>query len=250
LGRRPNWGNAIDGILVIDKDTGCVSSTVTRQLKKHLFANRVGHIGTLDPFATGVLPICFGRACKTIATLEQKHKTYIATVQFGSETDSCDHTGKVVKTSDYRHISQKQILQTIPQFIGTIWQTPPIYSAIKVGGKPMYQYARRGQAVTARPRQVTVEAITLLQADNLPHQATFEVVCQRGTYIRSLFRDLARSLNSSGHLTALRRTASSGFDVNSSEVMKLDEVLALTQEQARQKLGTIETTDEHGLIDN
>jgi len=172
---------------------------------------RVGHAGTLDPLATGVLPIGVGHATRLIEYLDSASKTYVARVRFGVSTDTYDAEGVVTAERDASHVTPDVVAAALPSFVGDIEQTPPVFSAIKLAGKPLYKYAREGQAVTVASRVVRVESITLLRFVN--GEAEIEVRCGKGTYIRSLAHDLGEQLGCGAHLTALRRTSSGGFGI-------------------------------------
>ncbi len=194
----------INGWLIIDKPQGLTSTDVVNQTRRLFDANKNGHAGTLDPFATGVLPIAFGEATKLIPYVMDGAKVYEFTLKFGSSTNTDDIEGTVTEEGGVIP-SEKQILDILPSFTGQIEQTPPAYSAVKINGERAYKLARAGQKVEITPRKVQIESIELLNqisADSFQ----FRVRCSKGTYIRSLGRDIALRLNTFGHLTALRRT--------------------------------------------
>ncbi len=194
----------INGWLIIDKPQGLTSTDVVNQTRRLFDANKNGHTGTLDPFATGVLPIAFGEATKLIPYVMDGAKVYEFTLKFGSSTNTDDIEGTVTEEGGVIP-SEKQILDILPSFTGQIEQTPPAYSAVKINGERAYKLARAGQKVEITPRKVQIESIELLNqisADSFQ----FRVRCSKGTYIRSLGRDIALKLNTFGHLTALRRT--------------------------------------------
>lgn len=194
----------INGWLIIDKPQGLTSTDVVNQTRRLFDANKNGHAGTLDPFATGVLPIAFGEATKLIPYVMDGAKVYEFTLKFGSSTNTDDIEGTVTEEGGVIP-SEKQILDILPSFTGQIEQTPPAYSAVKINGERAYKLARAGQKVEITPRKVQIESIELLNqisADSFQ----FRVRCSKGTYIRSLGRDIALKLNTFGHLTALRRT--------------------------------------------
>lgn len=167
---------------------------------------KVGHAGTLDPLATGVLILCTGKATKQIESLQAHTKEYTATLRYGATTASYDKEHSVNHTYPWRHITKDLVLQTIPQFVGDIQQVPPTYSAVKVAGERAYALRRAGESVTLKPKLIHIEEIELTNFDAEKREFCLRVVCGKGTYIRSLARDLGRALNSGAYLTELRRT--------------------------------------------
>jgi tRNA pseudouridine55 synthase len=222
---RPLSGR-LDGWLVIDKPLGRSSAQIVGRIKyliKQLGGGlKIGHGGTLDPLATGVLPIALGEATKTVAYVMAGSKAYRFTVTWGDARDTDDGEGKVTETSD-RRPSRPEIEARLGNFIGEISQTPPIYSALKISGQRAYALARANKAVTLAPRRVRISKLTLLENDL--ETASFDVTCGKGTYIRSLARDLARSLGTVGHVSALRRTRVGPFTENAA--ISLDKVESL-----------------------
>lgn len=189
-------------------------------LRKVIHIKQIGHTGTLDPFAVGVLPVCIGKSTKLIEYLPDD-KEYIATVQFGSDTDTCDKDGEIIKTYD-KKISKNDLIDILKSFEGETEQVPPIYSAIKVNGKKLYEYARKGQSVEIKPRKIFISKIELLSFDEAKQSAQIIVACSKGTYIRSIAYDIGQKLNCGGYLTGLERTKAGMFDVSSS--IKLDDI--------------------------
>ena len=204
----------MDGVLVIDKPGGMTSFDVVRRVRRAAGVRRVGHGGTLDPMATGVLPVCVGEATKLAAFLLDGDKAYEATLCFGVETDTYDADGTVVRRADARGVSEERVRAALEPFRGAIRQRPPAFSAIKRGGRPLYDYARRGEAVEISERAVVVHELSLLRFES-PGAVTLGVRCSKGTYIRSLAFDLGRALGPGAHLRALRRTRSGPFDLAS-----------------------------------
>lgn len=200
---RKRKGNPVHGWVVLDKPYGLGSTSAVGKVRWLHTAQKAGHAGTLDPLATGILPIALGDATKTVPFMMDAKKAYKFTLTFGENTDTWDTEGEVTETSDVRP-SESDILDALPQFIGDIEQIPPRYSAIKVDGKRSYDLARSGEVVELKSRQVTVDSFDLLEFDG--QAATFDVGCGKGTYIRSLARDLAAALGTCGHVTMLRRT--------------------------------------------
>ena len=194
---------AVDGWLVLDKPVGMTSTHAVSRMRHLLEAKKAGHAGTLDPLASGILPIAFGEATKTVPFVQDGEKTYRFTVKWGEETDSDDADGAVVRRSE-RRPGADQIVEALPQFVGTIMQVPPSYSAIKVEGERAYDLAREGEAVVLAPRPVTIYRLELIEAQ--ADSALFEAQCGKGTYVRAIARDLGRLLDCCGHVSALRRT--------------------------------------------
>jgi len=167
---------------------------------------KVGHSGTLDPLATGVVIICTGKKTKLIEQLQYDVKEYVATLQLGATTPSYDMEKEVDATYPTAHITRELIDQTIPQFIGEQWQVPPIFSAVQINGKRAYEFARKGEQVELKPKLLVIDEIEVLAFDKGTMQLTIRVVCTKGTYIRALARDIGERLGSGAYLTALRRT--------------------------------------------
>lgn len=200
--RKPK-GREIDGWLIIDKPTGIGSTDVVNKVKRAYDAQKAGHGGTLDPLATGLLPIAFGHATKTVPYVMDGTKVYHFTLRFGEARDSDDADGAVIETSDVRP-SDEAIRAALPPFIGDIMQIPPIYSAIKVNGERAYDLARDGQIVELEARPARVDRFELIARPDAD-TAIFEVQSGKGVYMRSLARDLARAVGTVGHIAALRR---------------------------------------------
>jgi tRNA pseudouridine55 synthase len=207
---RRKKGKAIHGWVVLDKPVGMTSTQAVGAVRRLYDARKAGHAGTLDPLATGVLPIALGEATKTVPYAVDGTKHYRFTVRWGEATDTDDAEGEIVATSDVRP-AREAIEALLPRFTGEIMQTPPIYSAIKVDGARAYDLAREGEAVELEPRPVFIETLMLLEVP-APDTAVLEARCGKGTYVRALARDMGRSLGCLGHLTALRRTVVSPFD--------------------------------------
>ena len=210
---RKRKGNPVHGWVVLDKPYGLGSTSAVGKVRWLYTAQKAGHAGTLDPLATGILPIALGEATKTVPFMMEAKKGYQFTLTFGENTDTWDSEGEVTETSDIRP-SEADILKAVPQFIGDIEQIPPRYSAIKVAGKRSYDLARSGEVVELKSRQVTIDSFKLLKFDG--DAATFDVTCGKGTYIRPLARDLAAALGTCGHVTMLRRTRVGPFHLEQS----------------------------------
>lgn len=193
----------VNGWLILDKPVGLTSTQAVSRLKRIFNAKKAGHAGTLDPLASGILPVAFGEATKTVPFVQDGEKAYRFTVRWGVETDSDDADGKPVRTSDLRPGSD-QIAALLPQFTGTIMQTPPAFSAIKIAGERAYDLARDGEEVVLQPRPITIHSLELVNAT--ADEAVLEAECGKGTYVRAIARDLGRLLGCFGHVTALRRT--------------------------------------------
>jgi tRNA pseudouridine55 synthase len=195
--------NDVHGWVVLDKPAGMTSTHAVSRLKRIFDARKAGHAGTLDPPATGVLPVAFGEATKTVPFVQDGEKAYRFTVRWGAETDTGDSDGRIAAHSNARPAAAG-ILALLPRFTGTIQQQPPSYSAIKINGERAYDLARGGQAPLLSPRPVTIHALDLINA--WPDEAIFEARCGKGTYVRAIARDLGRCLGCYGHVSALRRT--------------------------------------------
>jgi tRNA pseudouridine55 synthase len=193
----------VNGWVCLDKPVGLTSTQAVAQLKYLFNAKKAGHAGTLDPLASGVLPIAFGEATKTVSIVQDGVKVYRFGVKWGEETDTDDAEGRVIASSDLRPDPQT-ILALLPRFIGVISQVPPVYSAIKIGGERAYDLARDGAAVVMEPREIVVHRLDLVSAE--PDMAIFEAECGKGTYVRAIARDLGRLLGCHGHVVLLRRT--------------------------------------------
>ncbi|MBS0527213.1 MAG: tRNA pseudouridine(55) synthase TruB [Proteobacteria bacterium] len=205
--KRPK--NKVDGWVVLDKPLGMGSTQAVGKVRWLFSAEKAGHGGTLDPLATGVLPIALGEATKTVPFIMDGRKEYRFTLRFGEARSTDDGEGEVIATSDVRP-SDEAIRAVLGQFIGDVEQMPPAYSALKIGGQRAYDLARAGEAVKLKPRMVRIDRLELLARPDADH-ADFVVGCGKGTYIRSLGRDLAKALGTVGHLSALRRTAVGPF---------------------------------------
>jgi tRNA pseudouridine55 synthase len=202
--RKKPRGREIDGWLIIDKPSGIGSTDVVNKVKRAFDAQKAGHGGTLDPLATGLLPIAFGHATKTVPYVMDGTKVYRFTLRFGEARDSDDADGAVIETSDVRP-TDEAIRAALPAFIGDIMQVPPIYSAIKVNGERAYDLARDGQEVVLEARPARVDRFELIARPDAD-TAEFEVQSGKGVYMRSLARDIARATGAVGHIIALRRT--------------------------------------------
>ena len=217
---RKRQGRPVHGWIVLDKPEDMTSTAAVGAVKRRLDAAKAGHGGTLDPFATGVLPIALGEATKTVSWVMDGVKRYRFTVNWGVATDTEDRDGKMIARSDARP-DRAAIEAILDRFIGEVEQVPPAFSAIRLGGKRAYDLARAGEALEMPPRLVTIKELQLLETPDEDH-AIFEAVCGKGTYIRALARDIALALGTVGHLVALRRTQVGPFDEKSA--ISLDEL--------------------------
>jgi len=220
---RKRRGDQIDGWLVLDKPYEMGSTTALAKARRVFNANKAGHGGTLDPLATGILPIAFGEATKTVSFVMDGRKAYRFTVRWGQATETEDAEGEVIETSDVRPC-EDAILAVLPQFIGPIQQVPPRYSAIKVNGERAYNLARDGKAPELKCREVEVYNLTLEDMPDADH-AVFVAECGKGTYIRSMARDIALALGTVGHVSALRRTQCGPF--TEADAISLDKLMSL-----------------------
>ena len=202
----------MDGVMVLDKPRGCTSAQALNRVKKAVGAKKAGHTGTLDPFATGVLPVCFNQATKAIPYLGDDIKEYEAEMTLGISTDTMDDTGTVTGRVDAEHIGRDDVEEVIEGFSGEIMQVPPMYSAAKVSGRKLYSLAREGKEIERKPKRVTIEEIRLLHF-SYP-KATFYVRCSRGTYVRVIASDAGRKLGCGAHLSELRRLRSGPFTLS------------------------------------
>lgn len=218
----------ISGILIVDKSAGISSAKVVARVKKLLKARKAGHTGTLDPFATGVLVCCINRATKLSRFFLHGEKKYEAILHLGIETDTQDSTGKVTSTYNNIEFSEKTIRSVFKQFEGTITQLPPVYSALKYKGIPLYKHARQNKPVQKPARRVSILSLEILEI-NLP-TIRFEVSCSAGTYIRTLCADIGEALGCGGHLKELRRTESSGFTIKDAATLEELEKSALSED--------------------
>lgn len=208
------------GFLNVYKPAGITSHDVVSCLRRVTKIKQIGHTGTLDPFAEGLLLVCIGKATRLIEYLDDD-KAYTGVIQLGSATDTYDKEGKIIKTSD-KMVTKTDIESALIHFTGEIEQLPPIYSAIKVNGKKLYQYAREGKEVKIEPRRVNISSLEILDFDEANRQVTLHIECSKGTYIRSIANDLGEKLGTYGHLIKLIRTKVGDFKVNDS--IKLDEL--------------------------
>lgn len=220
----------MNGFLIIDKPKGITSHDVAAKVKRDLNANKVGHTGTLDPFATGVLLLCINGATSTARFFEGDVKEYIAEMKLGQETDTYDIDGRVTNTYDISSIKNEDVVSVINGFKGKISQTPPMFSAIKKNGVPLYKLARKGMDVEREPRDINIYEMGILEI-SIPY-VRFRVVCSKGTYIRALCYDIGKKLGCGAHLVSLQRTKNGRFSLkDSSQInsVSVDRVIALEE---------------------
>lgn len=221
----------MDGILIIDKPAGITSHDVVSRVRRILKTRRVGHTGTLDPFATGVMVVLVGKATRLAQFLDKDEKEYLATLRFGFETDTGDATGQFKsQISNLKSVSTADVEGVLQAFTGEIMQVPPMYSAKKIAGKKLYEHARKGETIGREPIEVTVSQLEVtrpVEGDNMDLRA----VCSAGTYIRTLAEDIGRAVGVGAHLSELRRTRAGRFDLSQS--LTLDELAEMDKPAAR-----------------
>jgi len=210
----------LHGLLLVDKPEGLTSAAVVASIKRTLRQRKVGHLGTLDPFATGLLPVCIGEGTKIAPFLADDVKRYVGEIALGVTTDTLDRTGTVVEQHPVPALSSERVAAAVAALRGDILQTPPMYSALKRGGVPLYRLARAGQTIERAPRPVRIASFDVAQTGT--DRLTFAVTCSRGTYVRVLAQDLGRALGTGAHLATLRRTACGPFDIR--DALRLDDL--------------------------
>lgn len=226
---RRKKGRAIDGILVLDKPQGDSSNRVLQRVRRLFDAQKAGHTGNLDPLATGVLPICLGEATKFSQFMLDADKAYQARIRFGVQTTTGDSEGEPLFTCSTEHINRELVEQILPQFMGEQMQVPPMYSALKVDGQPLYKLARQGIEVERKARAISIHKLSLDAFENSQGQCEAEITvyCSKGTYIRTLAEDIAKKLGDcGGHLTALRRIQSGQYQLSESYTLERLEQIA------------------------
>jgi len=230
MGRRNKKGRDITGIVIVDKPCGRSSNHVLQQVKRLFDAKKAGHTGSLDPLATGVLPICLGEATKVSSYLLDADKRYQVTCQLGVVTDSGDSDGNIVARNDVPVFTEQDLQDLLPGLTGEQDQVPPMYSALKHQGQPLYKLARQGIEVERKPRRITIYDIQLLavSADSF----SLDVRCSKGTYIRTLVEDISHALGCGGHVTSLRRTGAAGYQLTQALTIEQLEQVAQQGQQA------------------
>lgn len=224
----------MDGILAVWKPAGWTSHDVVAKVRRIVRVKRIGHTGTLDPQVTGVLPLCIGRSTRVVEYVQERPKAYEAVLQLGIATDTEDMTGTVIEELSEVHVTEADIRRVLESFVGVIEQVPPMYSAVRVDGKRLYELAREGQVIERKSRKVTIHELELLSMDlDKPHpQIRFSVVCSKGTYIRTLCVDIGHALGLPATMAELVRTMSGGF--------KKEHCLTLEQIEELQASGELE----------
>lgn len=239
----------MDGIIVINKPKNCTSHDVVYKVKK-IFNEKVGHTGTLDPLATGVLPLLIGKGTLCSKYLINHDKTYEVELTLGKKTDTADSEGKIIETNDVptEILKQQNVEKVLNSFIGKQKQIPPIYSAIKVKGKKLYEYARKGQEVEIQPREIEIYSINLMKINSETKKIEFQVHCSKGTYIRTLCEDIAEKLSTVGYMSELNRiqvgtfTLSEAVSIENLEKAPKEKYL-IPIEKVFEKCGSIELKD-------
>ena len=203
MANRNKKGRRVNGVLLLDKPLNMSSNQALQKIKRLYSAQKAGHTGSLDPLATGMLPICLGEATKISAYLLDANKIYRFKCQLGTRTATADAEGEVIETCDFQHVTARQVEKILSGFVGDIKQVPPMYSALKKDGRRLYELARKGESVERQPRPVTIFDLHLLAFEN--GELTLEVKCSKGTYVRTLAEDIAQELGTCAYVTELRR---------------------------------------------
>lgn len=219
----------MQGILVVNKRQGITSHDCIYILRDLLEIKKIGHTGTLDPMATGVLPMTIGKATRVSSFIQNSEKEYIATIEFGIETDTEDITGNIIERSD-KIPTEKEVLDILPKFTGRIEQIPPMYSAVRVDGRKLYKIAREGKVVDRPKREIHVESLKLLDSNPF----TLKIKCSSGTYVRTLISDIGKELGTFATMTSLIRTKVGPFSVENA--IKIDDLESMTKEEIEEKL--------------
>lgn len=214
MARRRQKGRDIDGILLLDKPIGMTSNAALQTVKRLFHASKAGHTGNLDPLATGLLPICLGEATKISSFLLDSDKRYIGTCKLGVTTRTADAEGEVLETRLIDNLTESHVNEVLHHFMGEIEQIPPMHSAVKVNGTPLYKLAHKGMEIERKPRKVTIYDLKMLRLEG--DELEIELRCSKGTYVRTLAEDIGEALGCGAHLSALRRTASGPFEIDQS----------------------------------
>ncbi len=223
MGRKRSFGRKLNGILIVDKPAGATSNAVLQRAKRLFFAAKAGHSGSLDPLATGVLPVCFGEATKFAQYMLDADKEYLATIRLGLSSTTGDIEGEVLKETDCSSLKRQNIEKVVAKYRGEIKQVPPMYSALKKDGKPLYELARKGIEVEREARTVKIHQFDLNEVrEGHFVELDCRVLCSKGTYIRSLAEDIGRDLGVGGLISALRRTKAGAFCLD--QAFKLDDL--------------------------
>lgn len=234
----------MNGLLIIDKKIGQTSFDVIREIRKKYNIKKVGHTGTLDPMATGVLPILLGEATKLSDYLMEHDKEYIATLKLGEKRDTGDSEGKVIEKKDVPNLTKEKIEKVLKSFIGDKEQVPPMYSAIKINGEKLYDLARKGKEIERKPRKISIYSIELNSFNDT--EIEFKVNCSKGTYIRVLCEDIAKDLETCGYMKSLRRTRVGEFtleDINKfievEQILKKEQIYNLKEKELEKLLNGV-----------
>lgn len=220
---RKRW-QIVNGVILLDKPGGLSSNDALQKVRRLFSAAKAGHTGTLDPMATGLLPVCFGEATKFSSRLLEADKTYLATLRLGITTRTGDAEGEILRTREVA-VTDAQVLAVCAGFVGAIEQIPPMYSALKYQGKALYEYARQGVEIERAARQVRIESLEVLRVE--ADSVDILVRCSKGTYVRTLAEDIGEQLGCGAHLTALRRTSTAGLLI--SDAFSLEEIAAVPE---------------------
>lgn len=239
-----------DGIINVNKPAGWTSQDVCTKLRHVLNIRKIGHTGTLDPMATGVLPVCVGKATRIIEYFDKDSKSYHASMKLGITSDTLDITGKITETAGCPEVSEKAVREAFKAYTGNVKQIPPKYSALKINGKRAYDLAREGKDFEIRPREITIYDNTVTRIDLENGELEFDVTCSKGTYIRTICDDIGRELGCGAVMTALTRTASGYFRIEDSytveEIIEAEdplEKMLIPADITLEKLGKIELND-------
>lgn len=230
MSRRNSKGRDINGIVLLDKNTGLSSNAALQKVKRLFFAKKAGHTGSLDPLASGILPICLGQATKVAQFLLDDDKRYFVRGKLGEMTDTGDCEGVVIKTQTFEQLNKDQIVAAVMSFKGDILQVPPMYSALKKDGQPLYKLARQGIEIERPARPVTIHNIDFISYEH--GVITLSVSCSKGTYIRSLIQDIGDKLGCGAHVIELRRTGFAHIDI--SETISFKELESLADDDFQQ----------------
>lgn len=225
---------ALDGILLLNKPLHLSSNSALQKAKRLFGAQKAGHTGSLDPLATGMLPICFGQATKFAQFFIDDDKGYSVVAQLGVQTDSGDTAGKVIRESEVPPLTPEILQDTIDTFHGPQTQIPPMFSAVKIDGKRLYKHARKGREIERPARHINIKKLTLKAYDAQSHLLSLEVTCSKGTYIRTLVEDLAKALGTCGHVTVLHRDFVGNFDM--SHCLTLEDLAQMSRDEMDQHL--------------
>ncbi len=241
---RRRKGRNISGILLLDKPLNLTSNAALQRVKRFYKADKAGHTGSLDPLATGLLPICLGAATKASAFLLDADKRYLTTIKLGEKTTTADAEGEIIETRAVEGVTQESVTAVLQQFIGEIEQLPPMYSAVKHKGERLYKLAREGKVVERKTRRITIFSIALVSLHN--DLLELDIHCSKGTYVRTLAEDIGEELGCGGHVAALRRTAVGPFD--DSAMITLEQVQSHGLEGELQALDQLLLPIDSGLM--